>query len=113
MRTKKQFKGDAGEAFTRLSFILQNYNCTLEKQNNKGFDFIAKKKYLDGHKERIFVEVKAGFHDISPAQRKKKKEVEKNGEKYQVVRIYVPPIYYSEVMRMLWPKGFRKLYFGK
>jgi hypothetical protein len=110
-RTEKQFKGDAGEGFVRLRYIFRNYQCSLEKQNNEGFDFIARKRLHDGSEEKIYVEVKAGFHGLSPAQKRKKQEVELSGEIYRHMVIYVPPIYYGKIMRELWPRGFRKSYF--
>jgi len=106
-RTEKQFKGDAGEAFIRQRYILVGYRCTLEKSTNEGFDFVASKSQIDGTVERIWVEVKAGKHGLSPAQLHKKEDIERHGEIYKHEIVYVPKIYYGEIMRKLWPNGLR------
>ena len=110
-RPLTQYKGDAGEFMIRHQYITMGYRCTKEKPNNEGFDFIASKKLSDGTREEIFIEVKAGTHGLSKAQKRMKEKIEKQGKVYKHIVIFVPQIYFGEIMRLLWPNGFRKPYF--
>jgi hypothetical protein len=106
-RAFTQYKGDAGEYLVRQRYIMLGYKCTKEKPNNKGFDFIARKKLVNGVIEEIKIEVKAGTHRLSKPQQEMKEVTEREGKIYKHIIVKVPEIYFGDMMRKLWPDGFR------